>query len=430
MFWKATNMVTTTHEYLRAFVLLFSAVALCATLTLTANPALAAETLTEAVAAGKPVINIRYRFENVDQNGAAREANASTVRARLGYTTDWWRDLQVGFDFDHISTVGNENFNDTRNGRGTFPVVADPETTEVNQAYAVFRGMPDTILKVGRQRVILDNARFVGNVGFRQNEQTYDAVVLINTAIENVTAIYGYVFNVNRIFGNEHPFGDLGTDTHILNLSYKTSWGKLTAHALLIDLDSPAVAGLSSNTFGLRFAGSTALAGDSGLKFLYALEFATQSDAGRNPGDYSVEYFLIEPGISIGGVTAKFGYEVLDGNGTQAFQTPLATLHAFQGVTDKFLTTPANGMENLYLKLAYKVPGTGLLSGLTLSGAYNDFSPEKGGGDYGSEWGLKVAKGFKTSHGKVSLSAEVADYDSDGFATDTTKIWLTLGLSY
>ena len=42
------------------------------------------------------------------------------------------------------------------------------------------------------------------------------------------------------------------------------------------------------------------------------------------------------------------GYEVLgadDGAALTSFQTPLATLHKFQGWADKFLTTPPNGIR-------------------------------------------------------------------------------------
>ncbi len=392
-------------------------------------PALA-ESFAEAIMASKPVIDLRFRFESVDQDGFGRNAKASTFRARVGFESGWWRNYKIGLDFDSVSTLGSEKFNDTINGRGQYPVVADPETTEVNQAYLAFRGLPNTTVKFGRQRVKLQNLRFVANVGFRQNEQTYDALVLVNTSFPNVTAIYGYVFNVNRIFGNDHPFGDLNTDTHILNLTHSSRYGDLTAYGLSIDLDDAAVAGLSSLTFGARFAGSTAKTRGWGVRYLYAIEFASQRDTGKNPLNYSANYMLIEPGIVLGRLTLKVGYEIMEGGRNQSFQTPLATLHAFSGLTDKFLNTPVTGLEDLYLKVAYKLPGKGLLGGLGLSAAAHSFEPERGGGDYGTEVSLKIAKTFTTGLGKLSLSAEGARYNADGFSTDTTKLWLTVGLKY
>jgi hypothetical protein len=62
-------------------------------------------------------------------------------------------------------------------------VVADPEGTEVNQVWVGYEKY-DTNVKFGRQTFTLDNHRFIGNVIWRQNEQTYDAVSLVNNSIE------------------------------------------------------------------------------------------------------------------------------------------------------------------------------------------------------------------------------------------------------
>ena len=391
------------------------------------------DTLFDAIKGGKPLINIRYRFENVDQDNIDKNADANTLRTRIGYETAWWNDLQAMVEFENITVVGGENYNDTLNGKAQYPIVADPEDTELNQAYGVFKGIPNTILKGGRQRIKIMNDRFIGNVGFRQNEQTYDSVVLVNTSVPNLTATYAYVWNVNRINGNDHPLGDLNTNTHWGSLSYKSPVGALTGYGLFIDLDKQsggAVAGLSSQTFGARFEGSWQIS--EKVKALYALDYAHQTDQGDNPADFDHDYFLIEPGISSGGATAKFGYEVLDGDGMTAFQTPLATLHAFQGVTDVFLVTPAMGIEDLYAKAKYKIPGEGVLSGIVLSGMFHDFQAEKGGADYGTEWDIKIAKTFATAYGKFVLSAEHAAFDGQrgsGFA-DRNKTWLTLGIIY
>jgi hypothetical protein len=42
---------------------------------------------------------------------------------------------------------------------------------------------------------------------------------------------------------------------------------------------------------------------------------------------------------------------------------------------------------------------------------------------YGQEWNASL--GFPV-HGKLSGLAKLADYRSDGFARDTTKLWLQL----
>ncbi len=94
----------------------------------------------------------------------------------------------------------------------------------------------------------------------------------------------------------------------------------------------------------------------------------------------------MEPGIKFSSLTAKIGYEVLSGDGTDAFQTPLATGHAFNGITDKFLTTPDDGLEDIYVKAAYSFAKVPLVEKISLAAAYHDFEADRGGADYGSEW--------------------------------------------
>ena len=130
----------------------------------------AAEGFVESILAGKPIINLRYRFEHVDQEGLPEDANASTLRSRLGYETQAYKNFYVLVELESVFSIGKERFNDTINGKSDFPVVADPETTELNQGFLNFDGLPDTSLRFGRQRIVLDNQRFVGAVGFRQNE--------------------------------------------------------------------------------------------------------------------------------------------------------------------------------------------------------------------------------------------------------------------
>ena len=231
----------------------------------------------------------------------------------------------------------------------------------------------------------------------------------------------------NNIFGDEHPFGDLDTDTFIIDGKYTGfDFGDLTAYGLIIDLNDAPVFGLSSKTFGVRFDGKHKFT-DSEMTMLYEAEFATQSDNADSPLDYSAQYYHVSAGLSAGGLTGKVGYEVLGSDGGLAsFQTPLATLHKFNGWADKFLGTPAGGLEDFYGSVFYKVGGESPFKGLTLGAVYHDFSADVGG-DYGSEIDLLVKKNFgKNYYGSLKF----ADYSSDGFASDTQKIWFTLGANF
>jgi len=395
-----------------------------------AGPAMAGgdaeESLVEAIADTKPYIDARYRFEHVDQDGFTKNANASTLRTRLGLQTGEFHGVSILAEAENIAHLGSARFNSTNNARTQYPTVADSRATEVNQLYGQYTGLANHTFRFGRQRVILDNARFVGNVGFRQNEQTYDSFAVINTSLPDTTAVYGYVWNVNRIFGDRSDVGNFGTSTHLLNASYGGfDLVTPTAFAYLIDLTDTGLGESSIATYGLRLSGKTEIA--DGFKALYTAEFAHQNDYASATIGKSLDYYTAEVGIAAAklagefDVTVKLGYEVLEGDGTNGFQTPLATLHAFNGWADKFLATPSGGIEDAYVKLGVKAYGVNFLA------AYHDFGAERGGLDHGSEWNLRIARKF---YDHLTLAVKYANYDADNTSTDTEKIWLTAGVKF
>ena len=74
------------------------------------------------------------------------------------------------------------------------------------------------------------------------------------------------------------------------------------------------------------------------------------------------------------------GTEIMQGNGVKGFTTPLGTLHKFQGWADKFLTTPANGLEDLYANASVNLKGVGMLDTLAFIVSYHDYDAERGPG--------------------------------------------------
>jgi len=384
-------------------------------MALAAPFAQAADTPSAALTGGKVSLDVRYRYEHVSQGNALKEADASTVRSRLGYTTDTYRGLGAMLEFENISLVGDEHYNSGGNGKTQYSVVTDPKGTEVNQAYLSFGGLPATSVKFGRQRIVLDNQRFIGNVGWRQNEQTFDALSFVNKSLRKTTLTYAHISNVNRIAGTD---ADMSSD--ILNIKYD-GWaaGSLSAYVYLIDYATGAAQ--STATHGLRFSGGTPA--NDAVKLLYSAEYARQSDYADNPANYGLDYYLAEFGGSARGITAKLGYEVLEGNGTQSVQTPLATLHAFNGWADQFLTTPTAGLEDTYVS----VGGTWMQ--VDLLAIYHDYRANRGSADYGSELNLQVTKNFNKTY---TLAAKYASYSAGDLAgkVDTDKFWLVAQLAF
>ncbi len=378
-------------------------------------------TFSAAVTGGQAHLEFRYRLESVDQAPFADDALASTLRSRLNYRTQEWHHLGAFVEVDNVTSLGNDAYNSTVNGVTDRPIVADPEYTEFNQAYLQLKLGTFTAVG-GRQRIVLDDARFIGNVGWRQNEQTYDAVTLKSSALPKTQLQYTYLANVNRVTGPEEGAqpADYRSDSHLLNAKIDLGpMGAVSVFDYALDLrNAPA---LSSNTAGLRYSGSHAFTKTT--KLGWTASYARQGDYADNPNDYSADYWLLETTLETGHYGLKAGFEVLGGDTApnHAFQTPLATLHAFQGWADKFLTTPAGGVEDLY------VGASAGFGALALNLVRHDFGAEATGDDYGTEWDVSV--GYKFGQ-RYELLAKYADYREDGFATDTRKGWLQFAATF
>ncbi|MBL4612868.1 MAG: alginate export family protein [Emcibacter sp.] len=382
-----------------------------------------AESLADAVTGGKIYLKARARYEDVDQAGFTENASAFTINTKLGYKTGSYQGFSGVIEFEDSRNLADENYNNTINGNTTYPVVADPSHTEVNQAYLSY-SYEDTKVSAGRQSVNLGNLRFVGTVGWRQNDQNLDAVTVVNKSLPDTKFFYAYVWNVNRIFGNDSAAGDHSSNHHLFNAEYSgLKFGKITAYAYLLDNND--VAGFSTNTVGIRFAGKTEVADKT--KVLYEVEFANQTDAKNNPGDYSVNYFHVAGGVGFQGATLKVGFESLgsDNGGTASFKTPLATLHKFNGWADKFLGTPAAGLQDFYVSGAYKFGGA--VKGLKAAVIYHKFTSQFGDTDYGTE--LDAVVSYKINK-NYSVAVKYADYNADTHSVDTRKLWFTVAAKF
>lgn len=379
-----------------------------------------------AVKAGKPIIDVRYRFEWKDQAGFAENAYANTIRTRLGYETGEFYKFKILVEFENVASIGDDHFNSTTNGKAQFPVIADPDATEINRAQATFTGIRKTPITIGRQAVNLNNQRFVGAVDFRQNQQTFDAVRLSSTYFENLNADYIYISRAHRVFGDDHPLGEFDSDSHVFAASYDAKkYGRISAYGLLLDFEeAPA---LSSRTFGVRYENAHVFDAREGVKAGLILEYASQHDYAGNPFDYSEDYFHGEASFSVAQATLRAGYEQLGGDGAIGFATPLATLHKFQGYADVFLTTPANGIEDLYGTFQFDWKDGPFGVTYALFATYHDFEAERGGDDFGGEIDAGLAASFG-KHWSAELKGAVFD-GASGFA-DRSLIWATLRFQY
>jgi hypothetical protein len=409
--------------------------------------------LSAIIAQGRAVIDLRLRYENVDSAAQALEAHAGTLRARLGYETGYWNNLQLAFDFDQVFAIGEDTYNSTRNGKAAFPVVLDPKMTALNRLQLTYASDFDTRFTIGRQRLILGNQRFVGNVGWRQHEQTYDAISAVNTSIEDLTVTYAWLHRVNRVGGPERPAAFttgpaataqanyLKSDSHVINGVYVGIENlRLEAYALMLDFAPPSYATLPAQATAVNRLDTATM----GARFDYTLpineeltakltgEYARQTDYGNNPLSLALNYGLVEGSLTFAGFTGLAGYEVLEGDGIIGFATPLATLHAFNGWADMFLTTPANGLQDLYFRASYVLPMDFFeFRTLTTIVSWHDYKTDNLGAGIGSEWNLSTELAVDAN---LSFMGKFAAYQGSGAAfggfPDKTIFWLQAAYRY
>lgn len=436
--------------------------------------------ISNAITNGKPDLLLRLRYEDVQDDipvgsplSGTEDADLLSLRAALGYTTARFNGFWARLEAEASNRLGSDNALNVDEDL-TFPpgpagsriaeghsLIPDNNFAEINEAYIGWRsptgGCPNapescngnTSVKVGRQSIIFNNHRWVGNIVWRQNNQSFDAIRIDNSSIPKLSVSYVYLDRVNRLFGDDSAFREYEMhNSHLLNLGYQLPFGKLTAYGYLLDFNDnprtpfpegvgvgPGITNFDSDTWGLRYVGKYRLSDNFTL--LAELEWANQDpsgDAGSNLKDN--DYTNIEIGgafdVAEKPVVVKLGQETLGGNGVNALQTPLATVHAFNGWADKFVgapggsATPAGGLKDTSLTLVVKGVMSGMIGKSKLVFQYHDFEADTvvgGVKNYGDEWGVLFAKPFnKQWLGLIKYAS--FDDGGDGFSYDTEKLWV------
>lgn len=377
--------------------------------------------VTQATPAAAPLQlewDTRLRHEQVDSDAFNRDASATTLRLRLGLRAafgDGWSALLEGAGV----ASADEHYNSGANGRTQYPAITDPHGAELNQAWLGWQGGAFGAT-LGRQRILIDNQRWIGNSGWRQMEQTYDAVALQWQPASDWIVRYDWLDRVHRVSGPDavSPLArERKLDTHLLNAAYVRDAQTWVGYAYLHeDRD---VRSASTATYGLRWSASYL---EQGVGPGWTLELARQSDYANNPASYSTSYWLLEPSWTLPGLSAKLGWEHLGGDGTHALQTPLATLHAFNGWADQFNVTPAGGLDDRYIGVNGNFGRGAIASKLAWNVVWHDYHADRGG-RYGSEWDASLA--FPLATGLTGL-VKFGNYQADGFGRDSAKVWLQL----
>jgi len=384
----------------------------------------------DALAGGKISLDNRFRVELADTS-FADSASAVTNRLRLGYAAKPWRGVSAAVEIENVIALNEGDYfvPPVPEGDPRRTVIADPKGTVLNQLYARFatESLGDSgvalDLRAGRQRIEYDDERFIGDVGWRQFDQTFDALsAQTDLGDDRLVLRYAYLWGVERVFGPDGPSPD--SDSHLVNLRFAAAPELVvTPFAYLLDFrgDEPLN---SSNTFGVRLAGTLGADARDGssdapdVSLAYELTYARQSDAGDNPIKFDADFFAAQLTLArrdLGSLSA--GCQILGSDdGAYGFRFPLGTNHAFQGFADNFLVTPADGLQDVYAgasaELAWGVQG---------SVVAHWFWSDEGSRFLGQELDLALAKKINENW---SVLLKTALFDGDAGEPDVTRFWV------
>jgi hypothetical protein len=365
----------------------------------------------------KGEIRPRYETAQVSSNQKDR-ANAFTARTHLVVTGGLLNveGLTATVGIQSVNNFGYENYNSKANGKTDYDVIKDPNFAMLSEASLDYK-IGKTAFHAGRSHVNLDNQRFIGTVGWRQVERSYDTVYAANNSVKNLSLMAAYVYG----FQGVGAAPTTTTNSVLLHAAYTVMPElKITAYDYMI-------ASLS-DTYGIALTGKI----NAGAKLSYRAEYAMQSDPTM---EYSVknvkadaDYYNLDLGANFSGILAGANYEVLsgaDGNGKTTFNPALGTNHKFNGWADVFYVAanPTGGLKDANIRLGYKAKGFGKVLGV-----YHSFTADtkmaaaSGTGttdDLGSEMDIvyvNAIPGFKNLKGLVKYA-----YYSKGDAAENVQ---------
>ena len=406
-------------------------------------PPAAAPNIGDAILAGHLLLDVRARYEFVDQKKTATlrdNGEAYTLRTRIGWETADWRGFKGLVEFDDVRDIGAEHFAVNPPGATTpplngaakaiYPVINDPEVTELNRAQITWTPSAALSVVAGRQRILIDDQRFVGNVGWRQDEQTFDGV-RADFAIGRVKGTYAYITRVNRILGE---LRDWDSDSHLVNITWSPAEAfRLEGFVYALDFSNSAAN--SSITSGLKASGKRWL----GLyQLAYNATYAKQSEYRRNTTPFDLAYWGGDVTGTFDIYSLKLSYESLEGNGVRGFTMPLATTHGFQGWSDAFVMplggnkSFVDGLEDLNLTFNAKPRFRfTYFFNSDLIVRFHDFNDQRTGADLGREWDAQFMGAINP---RLSIALKYADFERAptvpaGTAApppSRTKVWLTV----
>jgi hypothetical protein len=374
----------------------------------------------QALAGGSAWVELRPRWNHIEESDKPENASGGTVRAVAGWRSAPWHGLRVALEGIHADHWGAKRFNDDPADIpiSPYPLLPDPRHTGLNRAYVEFTGEEGVTARLGRQRVALDNQRWVSDNDFRQVPQLFDGVTLEYAGIASTRLTAGYYRQLRSTSGE--------TDDVRLTVA-NAAWNPRPGHTLgafAYFHDQPATApftGLpdeSYRVYGVRAEGVAARF--EAMEVPYIVELARQRPYAGGDSRIDARYWRVGAGLSTQRWTVRADYEVRGSNdGLYGLQIPLTDFYAFNGWTLKWFTVAREGLRDGW------ITGRLAVGKLTLYAEAHRFRSDFGSLDFGRE--LDAGATWEILPNAV-LRLQHARYDSgsDRDYADIRKTWLTL----
>ena len=369
--------------------------------------------------------DFRLRYQSVDVEGGEPNGDALTLRAFGTAQANLGHGFSVLGEVEAIAALVDD-FNDGTDLIPDSAFIPDPEGVAINRLKLVSEIIPKTRVSLGRQRIALNDWRFIGSFAFRQNDQTFDALRVETRAFDfgNDTGVLdvGVFDQVNRPLGPDNPIGTFTGTSWYANYGVTTPIGRLVGFHYDFALNTPE-GDDSTATTGARLLGRLH-SPDFGV--IWEGSYAVQKDNRDNPNEFELDYWLGSLRLEPKEWVFMLRGEELGAQDGQSLQTPLASLHRFSGLADQFIITPPDGLRDLSFLVERKLGQIGPFERVKIGAHAHQFKDAGGDLTYGTELDLTLSARV----GKALISLEHARYEADNFSEDTRSTVVSLSYAF
>jgi hypothetical protein len=354
----------------------------------------------EALRDGTVSGSFRASFENSDlENNGTNQAIGLTVQSRLNYRTADGYDWQLFAQVQDVSPLV-DNYAPENPG---FDRINDPNETSMHQVYLDYKGLSSTLVRLGRQEIILNNARLIGNILWRQGAQSFDAGLINHQFTDGISIKAAYVNQVKTALDTRIDLNHMA----ILQSTFSpASWIRISPYWIGLDSKNGGPAGRGDKaTYGIRWTGSLNKVG-------YAFDYNQQTeyaDATQGGG----QMYNVSLSRKFSGLKLRANYSFLEGQdgNDRSFDTLFSTAHKFNGWTDQFFRTNhaggglPRGLVNWFVQAGTALPG-----GVKFLVRYHQHQQETRSQNYGTELESVVKKKF---YDDLKGLVKFAQYNAD-----------------